>query len=280
MFGRTSQWLRNIIPGDSSEPEVAHRSIAENVYHGCMPKTASQWVARLLSSDETYQYSALRAYAYHRHLPDGVDKRKISDRSFDQPFPPRTVVTPIYLSLPNMLGIPKPNSWRGFFVMRDPRDIVVSWYFSWKHSHPAMGDVSQGRELLQTMSLEEGLGFGIDRFQERGMFSSLRSWADLSGREELITARYEDLVGPNQFDHMRRVFNHCDIRMPDPVLRSLLERNSFSALTKGRAQGTEDVRSHLRKGVQGDWKNHFTPAVEKKFREVTGSLVEELGYAW
>lgn len=281
IFRSGLRWLRKTVACDRRESEVCYQSSSENIYHACMPKTASQWLARILSSGETYRYSGLRAHAYHRNLPGGVDKRKISERSFEEPLPPRTIVTPLYVSLENLLAIPKPASWKAFFVMRDPRDIIVSWYFSWKHSHPVLGGVAEAREKLRTLSKDEGLIMGIERFQKRGMFASLRSWARLpAGKKELMTTRFKDLVGPDQFEHFRRVFAHCDIGMPEDVLRTVLERNSFMSLTSGRPQGVEDVTSHLRKGVYGDWRNHFTTAVERKFRAVTGPLVEELGYAW
>ena len=47
----------------------------------------------------------------------------------------------------------------------------------------------------------------------------------------------------------------------------------------GREQGEADPRSHVRKGGAGDWRKHFTPAVERELAERTGDLVERLGYA-
>jgi hypothetical protein len=177
--------------------------------------------------------------------------------------------------------MPKPANFRAFFVMRDPRDIVISRYFSFKVSHPVMGDISKLRADLGTMSQEEGITYVIEQLAKRDTLVALQSWAKIApGDKELATFRYEDLTGSDQFATWQRLFAHCDIRMPDAKLRELLARNSFAALTKGRERGAEDVNAHLRKGVAGDWKNYFTPAVEKKFRAVAGTLVEDLGYEW
>jgi len=275
----TKSWFQRLLTGKRCGPQVEHCSAADNVYHCCVHKTASQWLLRILSEPDTFRYCGLQAFRYFRELPGGVDERKIKDRVFDQPFPEGKIVTPLYIGLENFRSIPKPRLWRGFFVMRDPRDILVSWYFSWKHSHRVMGDIGKQREQLSTMTEAEGLCYGIDELQGNGLFAALRSWSGVPANDpNLMLVRYEDLIDVNQLDHFRKVFAHCDITTPVDALKRILEKNSFRAISKGRERGTEDVSSHLRKGVHGDWKNHFTPAVEQKFRDVTGDLVETLGY--
>lgn len=276
------KWAKRIIPKPVRRAfEVRYVSSAQNVYHCCVQKTASQWVRGLLQSKRTYRYSGLTVFNYEERLAEKVDSRPLTARAFDEPFPRGAIVTPIYIDQSGFKTIPKPERFRAFFVMRDPRDIVVSRYFSFKNSHPVIGNISTVRQDLNTMSEEEGLAYTIDQLVKRGLFEALRSWSQIAPADkELAAFRYEDLTGPEQFQTWRRLFDHCDIRMPDDVLRELLERNSFTALTKGREPGAEDVNAHLRKGVHGDWKNHFTRAVEEKFRGATGTLVEDLGYSW
>ena len=61
-------------------------------------------------------------------------------------------------------------------------------------------------------------------------------------------------------------------------MRSCVQRASFRALS-GREAGDEDLSSHLRKGIVGDWKNHFGEAALSRFEAVAGPLLQELGYA-
>jgi len=261
--------------------EVRHASAAQNIYHCCAHKTASQWVRKLLQDRATYKYSGLKVYNYEEKLPNRADPRPLNERTFEEPFPIARIVSPIYIDQPGLKRIPKPENYRAFFVLRDPRDVVVSLYFSLKVSHPEVGAVSGARQNLSRLDEESGLCALIDGVARRGELEAMRSWARLDpGDKELAVFRYEDLTDSNQFAAWQRLFAHCDIRMPETVLRELLDRNSFATLTHGRERGVEDVRAHLRKGVAGDWKNHFTPAVEKRFRDVTGTLVEDLGYAW
>ena len=258
-----------------------HVSAVENVYHCCVHKTASQWLRKIFSDRRTYQFCGLDVFNYEQELPGGVDTRKITERTFDRAFPSRAIVTPVYIDLPGFERIPKPEKFRAFFVPRDPRDVVISWYFSVKLSHKVMGLIGDVREKLQALSEEEGLNYVIEFVESRGLFAALRSWQRGAGNDQRLRIfRYEDLTDEKQFATWKDLLAHCDVQMPDDVLRDVLKEYSFSALTKGRERGAEDVKSHLRKGVHGDWKNHFTPPVEKKFREATGALVEELGYSW
>ena len=54
--------------------------------------------------------------------------------------------------------------------------------------------------------------------------------------------------------------------------------NRFSNYAGGRKEGEENVSSHYRKGVAGDWKNHFKPEHVERFKELYGELLLKLGY--
>jgi hypothetical protein len=260
---------------------LKHASTVQNIYHCCIHKTASQWIRAIMDDYRIYRYCGLQMYNYEDNLPGGADERPLHQRTFDQPFPDRTIVTPIFVGLPGFQTVPKPDNFRAFFVMRDPRDYLVSMYYSMMVSHKANVIIVQARENLQHLTKEEGLKMIIERMVTKGQAAALRSWQhDRGGDERLRLFRYEDLTGDDQFAAWEQLVRHCDIRIPAAQLRAVLSDNAFSKMTKGRERGTEDVNAHLRKGVPGDWKNHFTPAVEKKFREATGTLVEELGYSW
>lgn len=280
-MSKAAKLTRRILPQTLRRAlQSRHVSSAENVYHCCVHKTASQWIRKIFSDSRTFKYSGLEVYSAETGS-DGADTRPMTERTYEQAFPRGTIVTPLYIDFAGFQRIPKPVQFRAFFVPRDPRDVVISWYFSVKLSHKVMGLIGDVREKLQVLPEEEGLQFVIEFVNTRGGFAALRSWQqNVAGDDRLRIFQYEELTDERQFATWKQLLAHCDIGMPDEVLKEVLKEYAFSALTKGRARGEEDQKSHLRKGVHGDWKNHFTPAVEKKFRAVTGSLVEELGYAW
>lgn len=57
------------------------------------------------------------------------------------------------------------------------------------------------------------------------------------------------------------------------VVEKIIEQNLFSKLKTSKG-----AESFFRKGIVGDWKNHFTPKDVHQFKELTGDLLIRLGY--
>jgi hypothetical protein len=208
----------------------------------------------------------------------------------------------------NVIKALRERGYKGFHVIRDPRDVVISGYFSHKFSHPAREDLNpwmvKQRELLTHVDLEEGLLLEI-AFNE-AVFEAMRTWN--YNDPKVYESRYETLtVQPQQ--EFKRIFEFLGIAVPDfdvfsmaglmlnkleqkllghPMrprnrcpkffFQRILSVNSFETYAKGRKKGEEDAQSHFRKGVAGDWKNHFTPKVKDVFKERYGQLLIDLKY--
>lgn len=258
---------------------VEYYSSVDNVYHCCVQKTASQWLKKILSHQLIHRYSGLSVYDYERNKPKDNARRKLTSKTIDTPMPKKTIVTPLYLDFRGFASIPKPEVYKAFFIARDPRDVVVSWYFSMKYSHPMMGAVDKHRKTLNQMSIDDGLIYCIQRQEVYGLFRALESWIDAERVDpSVMVVKFEDITGPDQFGVFERLFVHLDIRMPDEILENLLEQFSFENLSRGRKRGQEDPFSHYRKGLPGDWKNYFNQEVSDVFIEVTGDLLDRLDY--
>lgn len=173
---------------------------------------------------------------------------------------------------------------RGVHLFRDPRDMVVSAYFSHRNSHPIEVDGVRWVELIRhrinllKMDKDEGM---LAEIEFSGYFlDHLLCW-NLDD-PDVLPVRMEDLVAdpPAQW---RRVLAHWEVldALPDGYLDTVLARHSFDRMTGGtRNIGEEDEKSHYRKGVAGDWRNHFNEDHLKLFRKRYGDLVERLGYEW
>lgn len=209
------------------------------------------------------------------------------------------------------------QAYRGLHVIRDPRDIVVSSYFSHRYSHPtdAWPELAEFREVLATLPKEEGLLENI-KFTARlkvdgldlNLFETLRDW-DYS-MPNVMEVRFEDLVA-RPYQIFIEMFEFLDLidengsvgaavkswfryelrnrypwlpfsrkirRIPAWMLFSFVYENRFAKLAEGRGQGQEDVRSHYRKGTPGDWRNHFKEQHKDYFKEHYGDLLIKLGY--
>lgn len=202
-------------------------------------------------------------------------------------------------------------AFRGFHVVRDPRDIVVSGYFSHLKTHHLSSDtIAQAREQLAGLSKEEGLIAEMDGISG-AILAQISEW-NYGEREEILEMRMEE-ISADPDTKFREVFQHLGIfdessdlsfssrisflvnqlhrrskgaslvklpcgQVSAAHLDRQLEKSSFQRLAKGRTQGEVDEKSHYRSGKHGDWRNHFTPKVLDAFQERFGDLVVRLGY--
>ena len=181
----------------------------------------------------------------------------------------------IHASYESYLRIPKPESYRSFYTLRDSRDIVVSPYFVSRRDAARNPQSDYSRQMANP---DTGLPLMIDQLEQMALFAALRSWAEAAADERVLVLRFEDLIGPRQFQFFQQLLAHCDIAMPAETLKALLAAHSFETLSGGRKPGQEDVNAHYRKGVAGDWRNHLTGQRLDHFHAVTGDLVTLLGY--
>ena len=166
----------------------------------------------------------------------------------------------------------------GFHVVRDPRDVVVSGYFSHLYSHPDHGwpRLRHYRRYLSTLPEEEGI--------LREMEFSAPVMADMLGWNEhppsIRLIRFEDLIArpAGLFCELFAGLGLIPDRIGEWTVREIVERHSFERLSGGRRTGHEDLRHHYRRGMPGDWRNHFTPRHTEYFQRLYNPLLLRLGY--
>jgi hypothetical protein len=168
-----------------------------------------------------------------------------------------------------------PHGATRFVVIRDLRDTLVSAYFSFKLSHPIIPGFSIAlRNVLQNVDTERGLVYLMDHFLETCAAIQL-SWLEAS--DELVL-RYEDLLTNDLTLLESALLDHCRLPVTREKLREAVLAARFEVLTGGRARGHEDLTAHERKGVSGDWRNHFTSRVKRAFKARYGGLLVASGY--
>jgi hypothetical protein len=179
---------------------------------------------------------------------------------------------------------------RGFHVIRDPRDIAVSSYFSHLHSHPTDGwaSLEAHRETLQEISKEEGL-FRDMEFIHNDVFERMARW-DYS-LPHVLEVKMEDLTREPVEQFMKiaeflgilkkrpTIFSRQAVpRISAGKLEKIIHKKNFSRLSGGRKPGEENSKHHFRKGVAGDWVNHFNEDHKNYFKEKYNPLLVQLGY--
>lgn len=262
-----------------------------NIYHCCSWKTASQWIRAVFEHPVVYARTGLEPYnieawldrilltpAYRGMTQWELEMMLLRGHRCALAIPRYTIGLCLYLDYESYQSIPKPKSYRTFAVLRDPRDLVVSWYFSILKSHVEKPNVLEERATLAKLSQSEGFKYSIRRLHELGVFRSQRSWAENASRDSNVhLVYYEDLAKDHRI-FLADLFDHLKIRMPEDEFHALCDATEFAKFTKGRQQGDEAITSHYRKGIAGDWKQYFDEEMTRYFGDATGNLLEVLGY--
>lgn len=189
---------------------------------------------------------------------------------------------------------------RGFHVVRDPRDICVSAYFSHLNSHETQHwpELAQHRQALQKLSKDDGLLLDMEFVAP--YMQDMASW-DYDD-PNYIHLRMEELTS-NPYQQFSRVFAFLGLlddqplsasrqimyginrrlrgyqaQLPVEKLLGIIWRNDFSKKSGGRTSGQEDQSKHYRKGTAGDWRNHFKETHIAYFKQQYNPLLLKLGY--
>jgi hypothetical protein len=257
--------------------KVSKVAEVDNLFHCCPQKTASQWLRSIFEDPRIYKYSGLFPINFTDYAKT-VSLKDPDQYEFPEPFPAKTLVTPLYITYQQFQGIPKPEIYRAFFVIRDPRDLVVSQYFSKLKSHKRSNEIDQVRHELNRFSQKDGLKRMIDHLAENGYWDRIRSWGNIED-QNLKVFKYEDLTSDETaFLTFKNLLAFCKLPVSDDVLENILANKSFEQLSEGRNQGEEDTSSHYRKGVAGDWMNYFDDDLKNKFNSVAGDIVTTFDY--
>lgn len=235
-----------------------------NIYHICTAKSASRWFVRFFTKIK--QFTGLRRYNYEKNW----DVRPWTDRTIEITIPTNTVCTPLYIGLNCYLEIPKPKHYRAFCLWRDPRDVVVSFYYSVRYSHPQIGLHPVWRKELKTLNLNNGIIWTIHKLDDMKIFDALKGYEQCTEKDpKCALYRYRDFFGNNHANEVAKLCDWLKITMPQNTLNKILKEISFENIS-GRKKGETNKYHHLRKGIAGDWKNHFTPQIKQVFLKVYG----------
>lgn len=200
---------------------------------------------------------------------------------------------------------------KGFHLIRDPRDIAVSGYFSHLNSHPTDGwpELIEYRRELKSKNLEEGLLLEIKYNKPR--YDDLYHWN--YNNNDILEVTYEQMI-MNPYKLFHDVMVHFKLMDPEETINlssiktrgkflfgnlfrkfaesliferknlnalrllSIIYDNDFKRMSKGRTQGEENAHHHYRKGIHGDWKNYFNDTHKNYFKEHYNEILVKLGY--
>jgi len=161
-----------------------------------------------------------------------------------------------------------PNA-RFIHVIRDGRDVCVSGH---AHNLRSKGDAFTAKFPTFQSYVEYTVAQHWVPYIQHARAAS----ADLGDR--YLEVRYEDLH-QNPELQVSRMVNLLNVDDSADAIDACVRAGAFEARAEGKAAGNETRSANFyRKGVVGDWANHFDHAALAAFNKHAGPLMTELGY--
>lgn len=246
------------------------KSDQSSIIHFSFNKAATQYTKSVL------QQMSLKAnmvavdynnYAFYTDKPflDHLTEEAFQEYSYL--FQPKGYLYSVFGG--GILYIPDLHQYKVILMVRDPRDMLVSSYFSIKHSHPKPGkdsDKNQEFQKRRTLANEQD----IDTFVLGNTAYYLREfekYAQMIHRSPNIhITRYEDMLSDKQL-WLNKLAEYCNLP------------NDFTPETTPAPSGNEDIKSHNRKGIAGDYREKLQPDTISELNRIFGKYLIQYGYA-
>ncbi|XP_056326057.1 sulfotransferase 2B1-like [Danio aesculapii] len=168
---------------------------------------------------------------------------------------------------------------RVLYVMRNPKDVFISSY----HFHGmASFLVNPGtQDEFMEKFLDGTIMFG-------SWFDHVKSWLNAGEQEHILYLCYEEMIQDLKAsvekiatflgkslsaEVMEKIADHC-------VFKNM-KQNKMSNYSLVPEEFMDQKKSEfLRKGIVGDWKNHFSAAQEQKFNAVYQEKMKDVKFSF
>jgi len=173
--------------------------------------------------------------------------------------------TPAYIFFLDLIDSLYPNI-KKICIIRDPKDMIVSWHFNLIRKNRK----KENEPLTQDYALD---------YLEKRIAKEYKALLDYDGFIHCLT--YEGLHKDSD-TIVRGLVDYLGVAHSPHLIASMIENATFEKQTEkedastARRAGEENIKSGLRKGVVGDWKNHISEALAVKIDNAVRGLREEI----
>jgi hypothetical protein len=236
-----------------------------------LPKSGTTWLEKMLASYPGFHELLIPDVAAYELSTGGSHDYDLPAHMFSR-FKDMLVVTKMHVhGSPRNVELLRDAGVKYVVLYRDLRDVAVSYFFyvrqtPWHPEYPVYTD----------LSVQEGLAVFADRTLV-AYADWVRSWHQNRDPATGLVLRYEQMLS-DPVATMTCVAEHFGLDRSPKTVDRIVEAHSFQRLSGGRDQGQASDRSFFRKGITGDWKNHFTPELEETYKRLIGDFLIEFGY--
>lgn len=236
-----------------------------------LPKSGTTWLEKMLGSYDGFHELMIPEVARHEMQTGGSHDYDLPEDLFTR-FEKALVLTKMHVhgSVHNARLLKQSNI-RYVVLYRDLRDVAVSSYFYVRNTpwHPEHG-------LYKNV----GITTGLKEFSKKTLPAYaewVRSWHTNRDPNKSVIVRYEELLADDTAV-LRQIAELFDLDGSDDTIQRITAANSFGAMSGGRSKGMSNESAFARKGVAGDWVNHFDDELKGLYKEIIGSFLIDFGY--
>lgn len=236
-----------------------------------LPKSGTTWLERMISSYPGYHDLLIPDAAAYELAHGGSHNYDLPADIFNR-FRQMLVLTKMHVhGSPHNVALLRQAGIKYVVLYRDLRDVAVSYYFYVRQTpwHP---------DYIHYASLS--LPQGLTRFGETllpAYVAWVRSWHANRDPQLSLELCYEDMLSDTA-NVLTQVAQHFGLDHSPATIEAIVKAHSFKTLSHGRQSGQQSQHSFFRKGVAGDWRNHFTPALSRLYKQHAGAFLIEFGY--
>jgi hypothetical protein len=229
---------------------------ADDVFVVGYPKSGNTW------------FQCLIVGVIHRmlpsYMPDRLVQALVPDVHYNKYYSRYT--TPTFFKSHHL---PQPQYRHVVYLLRDGRDVMVSYYFYLK----ALG--YQGSFLQM---VRDGKGLYLSKWHQHVL-----SWEENPYHAKIITIKYENLIQNPCFE-LKRFCQFVGLERDDTFLKAVTEQLTFSKMQKREMeQGWSNPawprdKLFVRRGVVGSFQDEMPPDVLQAFMTDASDTLKRTGY--
>jgi hypothetical protein len=176
--------------------------------------------------------------------------------------------------LPSILKHPDINIREKKFVLlvRDPRDALVSQFFSYGGKHLSHKLPKKNKEAFLEQ-IQKNADLDIDDYvvkMAKSHIKKMASYLDSLDFSKGLIRHYED-VYYDKFKFLKEVFEYFGIDVDESILADVAKRHDVRP-------EQEDPTQHIRKGAPGDYLEKLKPETIRKLNGVLAEMAATYGY--
>lgn len=166
----------------------------------------------------------------------------------------------------NFLGI---NDFKKIFFMRDPRDVLVSAYFSFGYSHVEpdsnvlLKSFLKERQKIQNQTIDEYVIQESNNWV-KPMYMEYKELRENSNNN-LLYLKYNDYINDTQ-NFVYQVLSFLGLENQELAERLSLHANPITS--------SENIDKHKRSGRNNQWKNHLKQSTQDKLNKELHEVLE------